>query len=125
MHLLRYCVMRVVQLPPVLVGITLVAFLLLRVMPGDPATLILGARGTEADIRELTHQLGLDRPIWQQYLGFLWDVANGSFGRSITYHQAADIAPSWRSSSRSRWPSSPRRARTVPPILASRRPSSS
>ena len=89
MHLLRYCVLRVVQLPPVLVGITLVAFLLLRVMPGDPATLILGARGTEADIRNLTHQLGLDLPLWQQYLGFLWDVANGSFGRSIAFHQAA------------------------------------
>ncbi len=88
MHLLRYCLIRLMQLVPVLIGITLVAFLLLRVMPGDPATLILGARGTEEDIRRLTTQLGLDRPLWVQYLSFLWDVANGSFGRSIAYHEA-------------------------------------
>lgn len=88
MHLIRYCLIRLVQLLPVLIGITLVAFLLLRVMPGDPATLILGPRGTEEDIRRLTTQLGLDRPLWQQYLSFLWDIASGSLGRSITYHES-------------------------------------
>jgi len=87
MKLLRYCFIRLIQLIPVLIGITLVAFLLLRVMPGDPATLILGPRGSEEDVRRLTEQLGLDRPLWQQYLGFLWDVANLSLGRSITYHE--------------------------------------
>jgi peptide/nickel transport system permease protein len=50
MHLARYCALRIVQLVPVLLGITLIVFLLLRVMPGDPATLILGARGTAEDI---------------------------------------------------------------------------
>jgi peptide/nickel transport system permease protein len=54
---------RLLQLVPVLVGITAVAFLLLRVMPGDPATLMLGARGNAEDIAALTRQLGLDRPL--------------------------------------------------------------
>ena len=71
---------RLLQLVPVLIGITAVAFLLLRVMPGDPATLMLGARGNAEDIAALTRQLGLDRPLLQQYVGFLGDVATGSFG---------------------------------------------
>jgi peptide/nickel transport system permease protein len=85
MPIALYCLNRLVQLIPVLIGITLIAFLLLRVMPGDPATLILGSRGTAADIAELNAQLGLDEPLWQQYLLFLKDVATGSFGESIAY----------------------------------------
>jgi peptide/nickel transport system permease protein len=85
MHLIRYSVLRIVQILPVLLGITLVVFLLLRVMPGDPATLILGRRGTAEDIARLTAQLGLDRPLWQQYLLFLADILKGSFGQSIAH----------------------------------------
>jgi peptide/nickel transport system permease protein len=81
MHLARYCAFRLAQLVPVLLGITLIVFLLLRVMPGDPATLILGARGTAEDIARLKAQLGLDRPLWEQYLGFLWDILSGSLER--------------------------------------------
>jgi peptide/nickel transport system permease protein len=58
------------------------------VLPGDPATLILGNRGTAEDIARLTKQLGLDRPLWQQYLGFLGDMLRGSFGQSIAYRTA-------------------------------------
>lgn len=91
MALLAFCTSRLVQLVPVLLGITVVAFLLLRVMPGDPASLMLGSRGTPDDIAELTRQLGLDRPYWQQYLGFLGDILHGSFGRSIAFKR--DIGP--------------------------------
>ncbi len=83
MKIVWFCIGRLVQLVPVLIGITLIAFLLLRVMPGDPATLMLGARGNAQDIAALTKQLGLDRPLWQQYLSFVSDVASGSFGTSI------------------------------------------
>lgn len=85
MQILRFCLSRLVQLIPVLLGITVIAFLLLRVMPGDPATLILGNRGTAEDIARLTSQLGLDLPLWQQYLIFLGDSVRGSFGHSIAY----------------------------------------
>ncbi|MEA2781192.1 MAG: peptide/nickel transport system permease protein [Rhodospirillaceae bacterium] len=91
MEITKYCLGRVIQMVPVLLGITLIAFLLLRVLPGDPATLILGNRGTPEDIARLTTQLGLDRPLWQQYLGFLGDMLRGSFGRSIAYR--APVGP--------------------------------
>lgn len=87
MPLLRYASFRFLQLVPVLLGITLIAFILLRVLPGDPATLMLGARGAAEDIAQLKIQLGLDRPLWQQYLDFLWHMATGSMGGSITYHR--------------------------------------
>jgi len=91
MYLLRFTILRLIQMLPVLIGITLCVFLLLRVMPGDPATLILGRRGTAEDIARLSAQLGLDRPIWQQYLLFLWDIAKGSLGQSIAYR--APVGP--------------------------------
>ena len=50
MDLLRFCLKRLIQLVPTIFGITLVAFLLLRLLPGDPATLILGSRGNAEDI---------------------------------------------------------------------------
>ncbi len=91
MYLLRFTILRLVQMLPVLIGITLCVFLLLRVMPGDPATLILGRRGSAEDIARLSAQLGLDRPIWEQYLMFLWDIAKGSLGQSIAYR--APVGP--------------------------------
>lgn len=91
MKIAWFCAWRLVQLVPVLIGITLIAFLLLRVMPGDPATLMLGARGNADDIAALTKQLGLDRPLWQQYLGFLGDVVTGSFGISIASRRAVGL----------------------------------
>jgi peptide/nickel transport system permease protein len=87
MKILRFILSRLLQLIPVLIGITLVAFLLLRVLPGDPATLILGQRGSAEDIARLTAQLGLDQPLWRQYLSFLGDILRGSFGQSIAYRQ--------------------------------------
>ena len=91
MQILRFCLLRLIQLIPVLLGITLIAFLLLRVMPGDPATLILGNRGSAEDIARLTQQLGLDRSLAEQYLTFLGDSLTGSFGHSIAYK--TDVGP--------------------------------
>lgn len=88
MQFLRYTLSRVLQMIPVLVGITLVAFLLLRVLPGDPASLMIGARGSEADVLRLRHQLGLDRPLWEQYAIFLREMASGSFGESLAYRRS-------------------------------------
>ncbi|WP_042264374.1 ABC transporter permease [Paraburkholderia heleia] len=91
MKLVAFCISRMIQLVPVLLGITVIAFLLLRALPGDPATLMLGSRGTASDIANLTAQLGLGRPLWEQYLSFLADVLRGSFGQSIAYRSA--VAP--------------------------------
>ena len=82
MTFLLFFLRRIIQLIPALIGITIVAFLLLRVLPGDPASLMIGARGTEADVIALADQLGLDAPLWQQYLTFHRRCTERSFGQS-------------------------------------------
>lgn len=74
---------RFVMLIPVLIGITLLAFLLLQIMPGDPASHAMGTRATAEELDALREQWGLNRPLWLQYLGFLHDCLTGSFGTSI------------------------------------------
>src|SRR3954465_8893925 len=91
MLLVHFLLRRLVQLAPALIGITLVAFILLRVLPGDPASLLIGARGSEADVERLRHQLGLDSPLWRQYLTFLADMLNGSFGQSIVQRRPVSL----------------------------------
>jgi peptide/nickel transport system permease protein len=71
---------------PVLLLLTLIAFLLLHVMPGDPVITILGSEATPEAITSLRHELGLDKPIYVQYFDWLWRVVQGDFGRSIRTH---------------------------------------
>jgi peptide/nickel transport system permease protein len=78
---------RVVQLVPVLVGVSVLVFFGMHLIPGDVAQLLLGDKGTEADLQRLRHQLGLDRPVWVQYLWFLADALRGDFGISLRTRQ--------------------------------------
>jgi peptide/nickel transport system permease protein len=80
-----YIARRLVQLVPVVFGITLVLFFLLRLLPGDPATAMLGERATDEAVTRLNHHLGLDRPIYVQYAFFLRDLITLDLGRSIKY----------------------------------------
>jgi peptide/nickel transport system permease protein len=68
---------------PLLVGITIVSFLILQTVPGDPARIIAGMDADEEMVQKVRHELGLDRSIPIQYLSFLTNVARGDFGRSI------------------------------------------
>jgi ABC-type dipeptide/oligopeptide/nickel transport system permease component len=79
---------RVLQVIPVLIGITVITFFLLRLIPGDPALQILGQHYTKAGAIQVRHSLGLDRPLWQQYLLFLQHLLQGNLGESITFHQS-------------------------------------
>src|SRR6476660_8104764 len=81
----QYIARRLVQLVPVVFGITLVLFFMLRLLPGDPATAMLGDRATDEAITRLNHHLGLDRPIYVQYFYFLRDLATFDLGQSIKY----------------------------------------
>lgn len=87
MGILKYSVKRLFQTIPVLFGITLACFIILRLMPGDPANLLMGTRATPEAIAAFQKQLGLDKPIHEQYLAFLNDLLHGSLGRSIFYDQ--------------------------------------
>ena len=78
-----YVFRRLLMLLPLLVGITLVSFLILQTVPGDPARIIAGMDADEEMVQKVRHQLGLDRSISIQYLNFLAHVIRGDFGQSI------------------------------------------
>jgi nickel ABC transporter permease subunit NikB len=82
----HYVFRRSLQLIPVLLGISIVAFLLLQLMPSDPAVVVLRATDTPttpAAIAAMREKLGLDRPLIIQYLDWLWHVVRLDFGRSF------------------------------------------
>ena len=78
-----YILRRVLSLLPVIVGITLLVFLIMQMAPGDPAKIMLGTKATEASLEQLRHELGLDQPLHIQYASWLARVAQGNWGRSI------------------------------------------
>src|SRR3954451_5831072 len=80
---------RLLQLIPVLFGITIITFFLLRLIPGDPALQILGEHYTPKAAADLRRSLGLNKPIWDQYLLFMRHLAHGDLGESIFYRQPA------------------------------------
>src|SRR5829696_7968053 len=78
---------RIVQLVPVLIGISLVCFLLLRAAPGDPARLLVGEKASEAALAAVRHRYGLDLPILQQYLIYLGNLLVGDLGQSLRFQR--------------------------------------
>jgi len=78
-----YIFRRLLMLLPLMIGITLVSFLILQSVPGDPARIIAGMDADEEMVQRVRHQLGLDRSIPIQYLNFLVNVVRGDFGQSI------------------------------------------
>jgi peptide/nickel transport system permease protein len=87
----RYIIRRLVQLIFVLIGVSLVIFLTMHVLPGDVATMLLGERATTQQLDNLRRQLGLDQPIYIQYLRFAVGAIEGDFGLSLrSNHPAFD-----------------------------------
>jgi len=74
---------RVLHILPVLFGISLLVFLMLRLIPGDPVKIMLGERASPKEVAQLRAELGLDRPLPLQFVGYLGQVAQGDLGRSI------------------------------------------
>ncbi|MFT4180948.1 MAG: ABC transporter permease [Rhizobium sp.] len=85
MHRYRFVLSRPLQFLPVIFGISVITFILVRLIPGDPARNILGTRATPTALASIRAQYGLDQPIWLQYLYFLKNLANGEMGKSILY----------------------------------------
>ncbi|MFB7031642.1 MULTISPECIES: ABC transporter permease [unclassified Streptomyces] len=77
-----YLIRRIAQLIPVILVVSLVLFLLLRLMPGDPTLAILGPEATDADRAVLRTDLGLDVPLWQQFTQWLGALGRGDLGIS-------------------------------------------
>ena len=73
---------------PTFIGITLLVFSLIRLLPGDPVEALSGERGMDPErYQRLLHQFGLDRPLPVQYLDYLWKALHGDLGLSIITHE--------------------------------------
>lgn len=84
MPLLSYVFRRVLQLIPTLIFILIVVFALVRLLPGDPASAMLGDRALDADVERINHELGLDQPVPVQFFYFVRQVLTGDLGHSIS-----------------------------------------
>lgn len=79
----QYTIRRLLETVPVLLGVTLLTFLILHLSPGDPAVLIGGPTASAEDIANIRARLNLDRPLHQQYLTFLGGLLQGDLGQSL------------------------------------------
>ena len=85
--MLGYVLKRLAALIPVLFGLTVIVFAIMALIPGDPATAILGSYATPENVEKLNRDLGLDKPLWQQYFVWLGNILQGDFGRSYSLNR--------------------------------------
>jgi peptide/nickel transport system permease protein len=83
MKLWQFAFRRILLLIPFIIGLTLMTFLMSRIVPADPVGLAIGKHATEAMRQQVSRQFGLDKPVYLQYLMFLRDLALGDFGKSL------------------------------------------
>jgi peptide/nickel transport system permease protein len=77
-----YLLQRIIGLMVTVFFVAIIIFLMVRILPGDPARVIAGVLATEADVARIRTQLGLDEPLWTQATIFVRDLAQGDLGRS-------------------------------------------
>lgn len=97
-NMLRYAVKRILLAIPILIAVLTLVFLLIRVLPGDPATVLLGDYASKEAIDQLRKTMGLDKSLIVQYLDFLTGLLRGDLGNSMitgssVYHQIARALP--------------------------------
>ncbi|WP_281543509.1 ABC transporter permease [Grimontia sp. SpTr1] len=83
----NYFLRRLLSAIPVLLGITVIVFLIMSMIPGDPATAILGAYATPDNVAKINKDLGLDQPLVSQYFIWLSNMLQGDFGRSYSLNR--------------------------------------
>ncbi|WP_404448802.1 ABC transporter permease [Sutcliffiella horikoshii] len=81
--MISFLIKRLVQMIPVLIGVTLVVFLIMQMVPGDPAVLLAGEGASKETIEEIRTQLGLNQPLYIQYFDYLTNIFKGDLGVSI------------------------------------------
>jgi peptide/nickel transport system permease protein len=82
-----YILRRLLSAVPVIFGLTIIVFLIMAMIPGDPALAILGAYATPENVEKINRDLGLDKPLVQQYLIWLSNMLQGDFGRSYSLNR--------------------------------------
>jgi peptide/nickel transport system permease protein len=83
----RYILKRLLSAIPVLLGITIIVFLIMAMIPGDPAIAILGSYATPDNVAKLNRDLGLDQPLVARYFIWLGNMLQGDFGRSFSLNR--------------------------------------
>jgi peptide/nickel transport system permease protein len=84
-----YVARRLLQLVPIVLGVTILVFFLIHLVPGDPAATILGNQATPQRVALVRHDWGLDRPLYVQYEKFMGRVVRGDLGNSLFYDVSA------------------------------------
>ncbi|PFG62969.1 peptide/nickel transport system permease protein [Thioclava sp. ES.031] len=82
-----YILKRLLLAVPVILGITVIVFLIMAMIPGDPATAILGSYATPENVAKLNRDLGLDQPLVARYSIWLWNMLHGDFGQSFSLNR--------------------------------------
>jgi peptide/nickel transport system permease protein len=82
---IRYIINRLIQMIPVLLGISVVSFVLVQLIPGDPIDLLLGPKATAETVAAVRQKYGLDKPILVQYFVYMKNLLQGDLGKSIVY----------------------------------------
>lgn len=85
MDRVTYTIGRLIQMVPTLIGITVLTFLLIHLIPGDPVLVILDIKATPESVAALTKKLGLDKPLGVQFLYFVRNILRGELGDSLVY----------------------------------------
>ena len=88
----RYLIRRILLTIPVILGVATLVFSLIHLVPGDPAEAMLGEGASAKDVAELRTKLGLDRPLLEQYAGFMRGVVRGDLGVSFRTNQPVTTA---------------------------------
>lgn len=83
----QYIFRRLLQMIPITLGILTLVFSLIHLIPGDPAAAVAGEGARPEDIAQVRKALGLDEPLWKQYVTYLGNVAHGDLGRSFRTHE--------------------------------------
>lgn len=83
-----YLARRLLQLVPILIGVSMLVFLFLHLIPGDPAYAMLGDKATPESVARVNHALGLDRPLPLQYVEYVGRLLHGDLGTSIVTNQS-------------------------------------
>ncbi|OHV12193.1 ABC transporter permease subunit [Kushneria phosphatilytica] len=87
--MLNFLFRKLLMIVPTFLGVTIITFALVHMIPGDPVAIMAGERGLSPERHaQMMAQLGLDRPLWEQYMDFLWRLLHGDLGQSLVTHNA-------------------------------------
>ncbi|WP_435930600.1 ABC transporter permease [Dryocola sp. BD613] len=82
-----YLLKRLLSIVPIFIGLSLIVFLIMAMIPGNPAEALLGAWATPENIARISQELGLNKPLYQQYLLWAGNILHGDFGRSYVLNR--------------------------------------